>query len=178
MLRARNPYSGTPRGVDIILDAGTVFDDDTGTSPNVQMMIDATITVPGDGTSVTVPAHVVQIGIIGNISQIAGWHDYSNGYDYPGPPLDIDNSTAFIGGTDPQTYSVVQQSDIDTAANSLKASTGQSGMADLNSQLRPNEHLVGNPQCTYNITSDHAAGDQATTVAVTVVATCTATAST
>jgi len=178
MLRARNPYSGTPRGVDMTYNAGTVFNDDTGTSPNVQMMIDATITVPGDGTSVTVPAHVVQIGIIGNISQIAGWHDYSNGYDYPGPPLDIDNSTAFIGGTDPQTYSVVQQSDIDTAANSLKASTGQSGMADLNSQLRPNEHLVGNPQCTYNITSDHAAGDQATTVAVTVVATCTATAST
>src|SRR6266516_2699662 len=177
-LRARNPYPGTKRGVDITYAAGTVFDDDTGTSPNVQMMIDAQLTVLGDGSSVDVSAHVVQKGTIGNISQITGWHNYSNGYDSSGPPLDIDNSTAFIGGTDPQTYTVVQQSDIDTAANSLKASTAQSAMADLNSQLRPNEHLVGNPQCTYNITSDHAAGDQATTVKVTVMATCTATAST
>ena len=72
----------------------------------------------------------------------------------------------------------MQQSDIDTAANSLQASTGQSALADLNSQLQPNEHLVGNPQCTYNVTSDHAAGDQATTVTVTVVAMSTATAST
>ena len=162
----------------MIYNAGTVFDDDTGTSPNVQMMIDAQLTVLGDGSSVDVSAHVVQKGTIGNISQITGWHNYSNGYDSSGPPLDIDNSTAFIGGTDPQTYTVVQQSDIDTAANSLKASTAQSAMADLNSQLRPNEHLVGNPQCTYNITSDHAAGDQATSVMVTVMATCTATAST
>jgi len=178
MLRASNPYPGTLRGVNITYAAGTVFDDDTGTSPNVQMMIDAQLKVPGDGNSVYVSAHVVPKGTIGNISQITGWHNYSNGYDSSGPPLDIDNSTAFIGGTDPQTYTVVQQSDIDTAANSLKASTAQSAMADLNSQLRPNEHLVGNPQCTYNITSDHAAGDQATTVKVTVMATCTATAST
>jgi hypothetical protein len=176
MLRVRNPYSGSPKGVDMTYNAGTVFDDDPGNSPNVQMMFDATITVPGDGTSVTVPAHVVQIGTIGNISQIKGWTHYG-AYADPAP-LDIDNSTPFTGGTDPQSYTTVQQSDIDTAANSLKASTGQSAMADLNSQLRPNEHLIGDPQCSYNTTSDHAADDQATTVTVTVMATCTATAST
>jgi ribosomal protein L40E len=175
-LSLRNPYHGTPKGVDMTLNAGTVFDDDTNRTPNVQMMIDATITVPGDGTSVTVPAHVVQIGTIGNISQIRGWTHYG-AYGDP-VPLDIYNSTPFTGGTDPQSYTTVQQSDIDTAANSLTASTRQSAVADLNSQLQSNEHLVGDPQCTYNTTSDHAADDQATTVTVTVMATCTATAST
>src|SRR5690348_1893515 len=52
ILSFRNPYSGTPRGVPVTYNAGTVFNDDPGNSPNVQMMIDATITVPGDGTEV------------------------------------------------------------------------------------------------------------------------------
>ena len=88
------------------------------------------------------------------------------------------NIASFTGGQDPQTYAVVQQSDIDTAAKSLQTSTRQSAVADLNSQLRPNEHLIGDPQCTYNITSDHVVGNRATTVTVTVQAMCTATAST
>lgn len=156
--------------------AGTVFNDDAGNRPNVQMMIDATITVPTEGNgSVTVPAHVVQIGTIGNIP-IHGWTHYFNHSD--AEPVDIYNSTPFTGGTDTQSYATVQQSDIDTAANALKTSTRQSAVADLNSQLQPNEHLVSDPQCTYNVTSDHAAGDQAATVKVTVMTTCTATAST
>jgi hypothetical protein len=124
---------------------------------------------------VTVPAHVVQIGTVGNI-QIGDWTHYLNHSD--AEPVDIHNSTPFTGGTDPQMYTVVKQSDIDTAANSLKASTKQSAVADLNSQLQSNEHLIGDPQCTYDTTSDHAASDQVTTVTVTVKATCTATAST
>jgi len=35
-LTFRNPYSGSSRGIDMTYDAGTVFDDDTGNSPNVQ----------------------------------------------------------------------------------------------------------------------------------------------
>jgi len=176
VLTLRNPYNGTPIGVDMTLNAGTVFDDDAGNSPNVQMMIDATVTVPGDGTHVTVPAHVVQIGTIGNISQIRGWTHYGTNQDPV--PLDIDNSTPFTGGTDPQTYTTVQQSDIDTAANSLEATTQQSAVADIKSQLHSNEHLVGDPQCSFTVTSDYAAGDQANTVTVTVQTTCGATAST
>ncbi|SRR5260221_401409 len=172
MLRFREPYVNTGP---FTFNAGTVFNDDPGNSPNIQMMIDATITVPADHTSVYVPAHVVQIGTIGNIP-IGGWTHYLNHND--AEPVDISNSTPFTGGINPQTYTVVQQSDIDTAANALKASATQSAVADLTSQLRPNEHLVGDPQCTYNTTSDHAAGEKATTVTVTVRATCTATAST
>jgi hypothetical protein len=92
--------------------------------------------------------------------------------------VEIINNFPFTGGQDPQTHAIVQQSDIDTAANSLTASTRQNAVAGLNSQLQSNEHLVGDPQCTSNSTSDHAAGDQASTVTVTVKTSCTATAST
>jgi hypothetical protein len=175
-LTFRNPYSGSPRGIDITYDAGTVFDDDTGNSPNVQMMIDATITVLGDGTRITVSAHVVQIGAIGNISQIQGWTHYG-AYDDPAP-VDIYNSTPFTGGTDAQSYTTVQQSDIDTAANSLEPSTTQSAITDIKNQLQSNEHLVSDPQCHNTVTSDPPVDDQASTVHVTVETTCTALAST
>ena len=151
------------------------------TAQGLQVSLDNDVNIPaysgnGPWPTTTVLIHVVQPGVAGNIQDCS-----STDQAFWNPTLTFDAynlNGGFTGGTDPQTYTVVQQSDIDTAANSLKASTAQSAMADLNSQLRPNEHLVGNPQCTYNVTSDHAAGDQATTVAVTVMATCTATAST
>jgi hypothetical protein len=167
MLTFSEPYINTGP---FTFNAGTVFNDDFNRTPNVQMMIDATITVPTEGNgSVTVPAHVVQKGTIGNIP-IKGWTHYYNHSD--AEPVDIHNSTPFTGGTDPQTYIVVQQSDIDGAANVLKASTQQSAAADLNSQLSQSEHLVGDPQCTYNVSSDHAVGDRATTFTETVQAIC------
>jgi hypothetical protein len=125
---------------------------------------------------VTVTAEVVQIGTIGNISQIRGWTHYG-AFEDPAP-LDIDNSTPFTGGTDPQTYTVVQQSDIDGAAAPLKKSTQQSAIDDIHQQLQPNEHLVGKPQCTSTVSSDHDAGERARQVTVTVTTTCKATAST
>ncbi len=151
------------------------------TAQGLQVSLDSDVNIPaysgnGPWPTTTVLIHVVQPGVAGNIQDCS-----STDQAFWNPTLTFDAynlNGGFTGGTDPQTYTVVQQSDIDTAANSLKASTAQSALADLNSQLRPNEHLVGNPQCTYNVTSDHAAGDQATTVAVTVMATCTATAST
>jgi len=92
--------------------------------------------------------------------------------------VDIYNSAPFTGGTDAQSYTTVQQSDIDSAASSLEPSTTQSAIEDIKSQLQSNEHLVGEPLCRNNVTSDHQAGDQATTVNVTVETTCTASAST
>jgi len=176
-LRFTCPYTDCQ---DTTYPAGTVFNGDSGMS--VQMMIDAPVTVPGwSGHNVYVfaPAHVVQVGTMGNMSAVTTWHQY--GDDNNSPPqrqLDIDNSTPFTGGTDPQTYKVVAQSDIDTAANALKASTSQSALADIKSQLQPNEHLVGNSQCSGDISADHAAGDKASEVMVTAKTICTATAST
>ncbi len=164
------------------LPAGTILTNTQGcTAQGLQVSLDSNVYVPvysnnGPWPTTKVSIHVDQKGVMGNIQDCSST---DNAFWNPTLTFEAyDLNGGFTGGTDPQSYTTVQQSDIDTAANSLKASIGQSGMADLNSQLRPNEHLIGNPQCTYNITSDHAAGDQATTVAVTVVATCTATAST
>jgi len=177
ILTVHNPYAGTGP---YTFPAGTVWNNDYDKSPNVQMMTDAAVFVPanveGIGSApMTVPAHVVQIGTIGNIPP-QGWSHTYNISD--AQRVDVFQDTSFTGGTDPQTYPVIRQSDIDSAANSLQAATRQSAIADLQSQLRPDEHLVGDPQCTFHTTSDHAAGDLAATVTVMVTAMCTATAST
>jgi hypothetical protein len=162
--------------------AGQTFSN--GLPTPIQMVLDADVSVPPPPPGVfystaMVPGHVIPVGTIGNIPK----EESPQGFKYStndsnGHIVQIQNDSPFTGGQDPQTYAVVKQSDIDTAANSLKTSTRQSAVADLNSQLRPNEHLVGDPQCTYDTTSDYAAGEKATTVTVTVKATCTATAST
>jgi len=68
--------------------------------------------------------------------------------------------------------SVVQQSDIDTAANDLEAANTPSAATVLEPQLAPNEQLVGNPQCQPQVSADHKAGDIADSVTVTVVFSC------
>jgi hypothetical protein len=133
----------------------------------------------------TVKIHVTQPGIAGNIQNCPSIEGIAYAFHYAlraatgAPTWEAYNTdSGFSGGTDPQQYTIVQQSDIDTAAAPLNASTQQSAVADINSQLRSNEHLVGNPQCTSNASSDHNAGDRANQVTVTVITTCTATAST
>lgn len=167
----------------LTLSAGTVFPNQL-TPPVIDVQLDQDVTLPPGGFTDGVAAHVVEVGTIGNLpGRCCGpgpnfKNECASIISNCGQAHDIFNDSPFTGGTDPQSYTTVQQSDIDTAANSLTASTRQSAVADLNSQLQSNEHLVGDPQCTYNTTSDHAADDQATTVTVTVMATCTATAST
>jgi hypothetical protein len=176
MLHVENHDTANP----LSIKAGTILTNQA--SPAIHMQIDQDVSLPPTGYT-DVPAHVVEVGTIGNLPGpcCGSGPEFQNQCDSShdcGPQIwDIFNSTAFTGGADQQTYTVVQQSDIDNAANSLKASTNQSALADLNTQLLTNEHLVGSPQCTYNVTSDHAAGDKATTVTVTVVAMCTAKAS-
>jgi hypothetical protein len=84
----------------------------------------------------------------------------------------VQNNTSFTGGQDAQTYTSVQQSDIDNAANTLESANKPDPMQLLQEQIQPNEQWVGTPQCTPNVTSDHNAGDQATQVTVSVTFTC------
>jgi len=152
---------------------GTIFSNYKHT---VQVMIDATITFTINTTNKscgTVPAHAVQAGSIGNIpaEDMTQEHGCCGGGG-------LTNKQPFTGGQDAQTYTVVQQSDIDGAAEPLKTATAQTATANIQQQLRTNEHLVGNTQCTSNVTSDYNAGDRATQVTVTVATTCTATTST
>lgn len=83
------------------------------------------------------------------------------------------NVSAFTGGQDAQTSTVVQQGDIDGAANPLVTSLTQSAQQSLKGEVRSNERLIADPQCRPNVTPDHAAGDRATSVTVSVSVTCT-----
>jgi serine/threonine protein kinase len=85
----------------------------------------------------------------------------------------ICNHQAFTGGQDAQTYSVVQQSDIDGAANSLMTQLTSSAQAALSAQMHSNEHVISPPQCKSSTASDHSAGDVTGQVTVTVTMTCT-----
>ncbi len=143
----------------ITIAAGTVFTGNDG----VQVSTDETVTVSGCSTNI--PAHAVQPGPHGNIA--------ADDMNQPYEGYAINNPAAFAGGQDAQTYTVVQQSDIDGAATPLENSLTASAQQQLQGQVRPNERLVDSPTCNSNVTSDHAAGDRATTVTATVKVTCT-----
>lgn len=146
------------------------------------IIVDEPISLGPSNQTATLHAHFESAGAAGNIS--AGQYSTTI-WDIAGTSntnyqLAIHNPVAFTGGTDPQTYPIVQQHDIDTAVNSLEVTTQQRAVANIKSQARSNgEHLVWDPQCSSDPpTSDHQAGDQASTVTVTVRTTCTARAST
>jgi VCBS repeat-containing protein len=143
----------------ITIPAGTVFTGNDG----VQVATDVAVTASGCYT--TVSAHAVKAGAGGNIA--------AKDINQPYQGYDIDNDAAFTGGQDAQTYSVVQHSDIDGAANPLVTSLTQSAQQSLKGKVRSNERLIANPQCQPNVTSDHTAGDTATSVTVSVAVTCT-----
>ncbi len=142
----------------LTIPAGTVF---TGTD-GAQVATDVTVTA--SGCSTTVSARAVQPGASGNIAASDTNQPYS-GYN-------INNPAAFTGGQGPQTTTIVQQSDIDGAATTLEANPPNAQRV-LQGQVRTNEQMIGTPQCTPNVTSDHKAGDQATSVTATVSFTCT-----
>ena len=85
----------------------------------------------------------------------------------------VTTTSAFTGGQDPQNYTVVQQSDIDNAVTPLKQPALQSAQTSLNGLKHANEQFVNKPKCTNNVTSNANVGDKATSVTVSVTATCT-----
>ncbi len=147
--------SSTP----LTIAAGTVFTDNGG----IQVATDVDVTASGCYT--TVSAHAVKAGTSGNIP--------ANDMDQPYQGYVVNNDAAFTGGQDAQTYTVVLQSDIDGAANPLVSSLTQSAQQSLKGKVHSNERLIADPHCQSNVTSDHAAGDTATSVTVTVTVTCT-----
>src|SRR5581483_1939471 len=117
----------------------------------------------------TAPAHAINVGASGNLP--AG--DIMNTPCCGNNAVGVTTTSAFTGGQDPQNYTVVQQSDIDTAANSFKQSAQQSAQTALDGLKHANEQFVNKPQCTDNVTSNANVGDRATSVTVSVTATCT-----
>jgi serine/threonine protein kinase len=148
----------------------------------VDMILDGNVTVPAatDPTNPptgNVAAHVAQTGTIGNLPPVnngnAGFYYCTNCSGGNVKGWEIENDSAFSGGHDAQTVTAVRQQDIDNAASSLETSNAPNPQQVLQSQVRANEQSIGTPQCKPNVSSNHPAGDAATSVTVTVTFTCT-----
>ncbi len=167
-----------------------------GNAPSsIVIVLDAAVSLPvapgpGSYSSTTIPAHVQQVGTIGNfprayfrsalatphpaaIPQSGGGGAFSYLHGSCFSCWEMDSYSAFSGGVDPQTYPVVAQSDIDNTANSLIQANQPNAQQVVQGQLQSNEQQVGTPQCQPNTSADHQAGDHASQVTVTVTFTCT-----
>jgi hypothetical protein len=114
----------------------------------------------------TVTGFAVNIGSAGNIGAL----------DISGPccatGITVKNAQ-FGGGQNLQPNSVVQQSDINSAASALTTSLTPGTQAALQKQVKSNEQVVPNTlRCTSAVEANHAAGDHAPNVTVIVKVTC------
>ena len=150
--------------------AGTVFTDSSGVEVE---NVGAVNIPPGNPVSgygrTTASAVAVVGGTGGNIKAF----DFDLVQCCGSGAVYVSNPSAFTGGQNSQHYTAVSQSDIDGAANPLKTSQLQSAQKAFQALIKGNEQLVNPAQCNTDVTSNHKAGDRATSVTVTVTATCT-----
>jgi hypothetical protein len=133
----------------------------------VKVAFSGPVTVPGEGT-IVVTGSAVNSGSSGNIP--AG--DISGNCCWTG--ISVGNPSAFSGGRDPITNSIIEQSDITNAAQPLITTLTKSTQADLAKQVKSNEHVADDTlQCKPNITSSQQPGSVAKTATVGVTLTCT-----
>lgn len=146
--------------------AGTVF---TG-ADGVKVVTDETVTIPAANPPkwgiATVSAHALNTGSQGNIQALDIASAVSN-------DVSVKNLTVFSHGQDERNFQTVAKSDIDNTAKALKITLAQSLTGALQGQGKPGEQLVTLP-CTPTVTTDHAAGDEATVVKITVSEMCSA----
>jgi hypothetical protein len=163
--------------------AGTSFPNNGGCSnySSIVLVLDARVSLPAGNNTTTVQAHVQQAGTAGNFPakvtcntplSVAAFN-WGNGVDCGGHFCVLIFATSdFTGGTDPQTYTAVAQSDIDNAANNLINQNQPNAQQVVQGQLGSGEQLVSTPQCSPKVSADHNAGDQASTVTVSVSFVC------
>jgi hypothetical protein len=134
----------------------------------VSVSFNGPITVPAvPPASVTVTGFAVNVGSAGNIRAL----DILTSCCATGI---IVKNGQFNGGQNPQPNSVVQQSDINGAADALTASLIPPTQAALQKKVLPNEQVVPHTFiCNKSaFTANHGAGDHASSVTVTVAITC------
>lgn len=156
--------SSTGCGCPIFIPAGTAF---TGAS-GVTVVTDTGASV-ASLCSVTVSAHAVSFGPGGDIPS-GDIHATLSSNSH----ISAVNTHAFGGGLNGQSNALVQQSDVDHLASSLRTQVLQSAQTGIQARLKSTERLFAEPVCHIKTTSNHAAGDFATSVTVTVSASCTA----
>jgi hypothetical protein len=158
------------------LPAGTILTNTQGcTAQGLQVSLDSNVYVPaysnrGPWPTTTVSIHVVQLGVTGNIQDCSSTDQAFLNLTLTFEAYNL--SGGFTGGTDPQTYTVVKQSDIDNAANALISANKPDARQALQGKVQPNERFIGNPQCTPNASPNQSAGDQVSQVTITVSFTC------
>jgi VCBS repeat-containing protein len=150
------------------IQAGTVIFDNKGNA----IVNDHTITLPALDPSVGLgsvsdSAHTINVGSSQNIPA----YDLNNQLCCGGT-IYVSNTTDFVGGEDPQTFTYVQQSDIDGVVQSLSTPETQQATMTLQGQVRSNEKPAGTPRCAPQVRSDHQAGDLASSVTVSVTVSC------
>jgi len=118
-------------------------------------------------SSTTDSAHTVNVGNAQNIAPYT-----LNSQLCCGGSVYVSNTTAFSGGQDAQTFTYVQQSDIDGVAQALSALLTQQATGTLQGEVRSNERPAGSPHCAPQVKSDHQAGEWAATVTVNVMTSC------
>lgn len=138
-------------------------------SDGVEVSIYQNVTVPAAPSfTATVPAFAVNPGSAGNIKAF----DVSRPCCTGG--ITVKNTAPFTGGQDAQPNSVIQQSDIDKAAQPLVSSLSQSTGNVLQKQVKSNERVVDNSfKCKPTVNPSVKAGTVAKTVTVQVQVTCT-----
>src|SRR5438876_219237 len=136
-------------------------------SSGVPITFNGPITVNALPGFLTITGFAVNIGSAGNIGAL----------DISGPccaaGITVKNG-AFSGGQNPQPNSVVQQSDINGAASALTVSLTSGTQVALQKQVLSSEQIIANTlHCKKStFTANHAAGDPAASVTVTVAITC------
>ncbi|MDQ2886476.1 MAG: hypothetical protein M3Y39_10340, partial [Chloroflexota bacterium] len=139
----------------------------------IQVVTDAIANIPpansttGTTSVVVVSAHAVRAGQQGNIPSL----DLDTPCCIANKSIFVRNVSTFTGGQDAQNYAFVQQSDVDTVANSLANTLTKQGKNALQGRLNAGEQSAGAPQCTPTVATDpqHPVGDTGVNVASTTV---------
>ncbi len=147
------------------LNAGQTLDAGGG----VKIVTDATAFIPAANPPTegftNVPAHATPAGRAGDIGRLT-----FNFASCCAQGITVSNDAAFTEGKDAVDYTFLQQSDVNGAiTQTVKDTTRQDALANLNRQLRPGEQQTGATQCVPTINADQPIGDKGTNVTSTNV---------
>ncbi|MEO8954421.1 MAG: baseplate J/gp47 family protein [Ktedonobacteraceae bacterium] len=146
------------------ISAGSIFTGGDG----IQIATSATVIIPAnnppqDGTE-SVSAYALNAGQQGNIQALDVNSTASNS-------LFVKNLDPFTGGRSARDFTIVSKGDVQGIVTTVTPGLLHSEQAALSTQLIQGESLVS-PSCTPSTKANHAPGDEAQTVTVTVSETC------
>lgn len=147
----------------ISIPAGAVVS--TNTTPSVHYATLETVQLSASNTSATVAIRALVAGPSGNALP-----NTVTVIDKPIPNVKVQNPKAIAGGADETTGQVIQQSDLDFVQQELSAKVAQDLDATLKAQAEGLRYVADGPPAL-KVTSDHKAGDQASTFTMTMTAT-------